>query len=154
MWKLLRKMSTVWFFCDTLSYIILIKFLFFYSFIKWVQTSWTDSFSGIRFFVILFVFCLLFVFQAGYPANETGNPAGYRISGATLLFMQAFRGYKKLCSTRSGTNRKTSLNIAWSPCILGHTRKFTTFFVFRPIYMNLTPLYRKLKSHFFRRANF
>ena len=55
-----------------------------------VQTSWTDSLSGICFVVILFVFCFSFktVFLAGYPAirptgypaNETGYPAGYRIS--------------------------------------------------------------------------
>ena len=47
-----------------------------------VQTSWTDSLSGICFVVILFVFCFSFktVVLAGYPANETGYPAGYRIS--------------------------------------------------------------------------
>ena len=66
-----------------------------------VQTSWTDSLSGICFVVILFVCCFSFktVFLAGYPAgypairptgypanetgypaNETGYPAGYRIS--------------------------------------------------------------------------
>ena len=99
-----------------------------------------------------FCYLICFLFIICFSSRISGKRN--RESGATLLFMQAFRGYKKLCSTRSGTNRKTSLNIAWSPCILGHTRKFTTFFVFRPIYMNLTPLYRKLKSHFFRRANF
>ena len=48
-----------------------------------VQTSWTDSLSGICFVVILFVFCFSFktVFLAGYPAiRPTGYPAN-RISG-------------------------------------------------------------------------
>ena len=47
-----------------------------------VQTSWTDSLSGICFVVILFVFCFSFktVFLAGYPANRISGKRN-RISG-------------------------------------------------------------------------